>query len=117
MCKLAQRWKTYRSPGQLNQFSKEALDAMGALQDRQTHLYGGGRTAIQAATAAKADRSLCAASEIVLHLSESSQRSDRFVGFVVLIDEILHISSSSCEEAAEEGRDGVGDSVAGLVQS
>jgi hypothetical protein len=87
-----------------------------ALQDRQTHLHGGDRAAVHAEAAAQAHSSLCAARKIVLHFDEGSKGSDSFVGFVV-VDEILYICSSSCEEAAGIGRDGVGDSIAGLVQS
>jgi hypothetical protein len=87
-----------------------------ALQNSQSYLHGGGGAAIQAETAAKADRSLCAASEVVLHLNESSQRSDSFVGFVVFVV-LRHIIGGGGEQAAGMGRHGVGDSVAGLVQS
>jgi hypothetical protein len=119
MCKPAPgevKGKTYRSTSQGNELTKEGLDALVALQDCQSHLHGGCGAAIHRKAAAQAHSSLRAACEVVLHFNKSMQRSDSVVGFVVFVV-FRHIISSGGEQASGIGLHGVGDSVAGLVQS
>jgi hypothetical protein len=108
--------KTYRSTEQGNELTKEGLDPLVALQDRQTHLHGGGRAAVHAEAAAQAHSSLCTTCKVVLLFDEGGEGSDGFVRLIVFIV-LLHIYSSGCEELAGGGRHGVGNSVASLVQS
>jgi hypothetical protein len=89
---------------------------MGALQNSQTHLHGGGGPAVHPEAAAQAHSSLCTTCKVVLLFDEGGEGGNGFVRLIVFIV-LLYICSGGCEELAGGGRHGVGNSVASLVQS